>query len=102
MKKPSKREQTEVDTIKNLIISYYKVVKRNICDSIPKSIITFLVNKTKNICKNELVAALYKDDLYDNLLAENSFIAQSRDECRKNLKLLKECLNILVEIDTKF
>jgi len=100
--KPTRREQTEVETIKNLIVSYFKVVKRNICDSIPKAVITFLVNKTKNTCKNELVASLYKDDLYDMLLAENSFIAQSREDCRKQLKLLKECLNILVEIDTKF
>jgi len=100
--KPSLREQKEVDAIKNLISSYYNVVKNNISDSVPKTIITFLVNQSKHNCKNELVAAMYKEDLFDTLLAENSYIAQNRDECRKQLKMLKECLNILVEIDTKF
>jgi dynamin 1-like protein len=100
--KPSLREQKEVDAIKGLISSYYQVVKNNISDSVPKTIITLLVNKSKNTCKNDLVASLYKDDGFDTLLAENSYIAQQREECRKTLKVLKDCMNVLVEIDTKF
>ena len=30
--------------IKDLIVSYFNVVKKNINDSVPKTIITFLVN----------------------------------------------------------
>ena len=30
--------------IKDLIVSYFNLVKKNICDSVPKTIITFLVN----------------------------------------------------------
>ncbi len=43
----SKREQIEVDMIKKLITSYFNVVKKNINDSIPKTVINFLVNGVK-------------------------------------------------------
>jgi len=100
--KMTKREQIEVEMIKRLITSYFDVVKKNICDTVPKTIISFLVNGSKNICERELVASLYKEDAFEDLLAENSFIAKSREECRNTLNLLKNCANILTEIDSKF
>ncbi len=45
--------------IKRLIVSYFNVVKKNINDSVPKSIVTFLVNYTKNSCEKILVNNLY-------------------------------------------
>lgn len=36
---------TETRMIKNLIVSYFNVVKKNINDSVPKTIITFLTNR---------------------------------------------------------
>ena len=42
---PSKREQNEVELIKRMISSYFSVVKKTINDIIPKTIITFLINK---------------------------------------------------------
>jgi len=42
--KMTKREQIEVEMIKRLITSYFDVVKKNICDTVPKTIISFLVN----------------------------------------------------------
>ena len=43
-KNPSRREIIEINTIKKLIISYFDIIKKNICDSVPKTIITMLVN----------------------------------------------------------
>jgi len=100
--KMTKREQIEVEMIKRLITSYFNVVKKNICDTVPKTIISFLVNGSKNICERELVANLYREESYEELLAENSYIAKSREECRNTLTLLKNCANILTEIDSKF
>ena len=56
----SKREQIEVDMIKKLITSYFNVVKKNINDSIPKTVINFLVNGVKiffleSILNNKIV-----------------------------------------------
>jgi len=41
----SKRELTEIATIKKLMSSYFDVVKKNINDTIPKTVITFLINQ---------------------------------------------------------
>jgi dynamin 1-like protein len=42
--KPKAREEAETELIKKLIISYFNVVKKNINDLVPKSIVTFLIN----------------------------------------------------------
>ncbi|CAK78344.1 unnamed protein product (macronuclear) [Paramecium tetraurelia] len=100
--RPSKREQTEMDMIKDLIVSYFNLVKKNICDSIPKTIITFLVNQSRNLCERELIGVLYKSDSVDELLQENQFIQKSRKETKQTLISLKTCLNLLNELDQKF
>ena len=41
----TKRELTEVSTIKKLMASYFDVVKKNINDTVPKTVITFLINQ---------------------------------------------------------
>jgi dynamin 1-like protein len=56
---PKLREQTETDMIKRLIVSYFNVVKKNVNDSIPKAIVTFLVNHCRNSCEKILVNNLY-------------------------------------------
>ena len=44
----SPRSQMEIVIIKNLISSYFNVVRKNLNDIVPKTIIAMLVNKTKN------------------------------------------------------
>ena len=41
----SRREQNEIKLIKKMIVSYFDVVKKTICDLVPKTIITMLVRK---------------------------------------------------------
>ena len=40
-----KREQNEILLIEKMLINYHSVVKKNICDYIPKIVITLLVKK---------------------------------------------------------
>jgi dynamin 1-like protein len=49
--------------------SYFNVVKKNINDSVPKTIVTFLINECKNSCEMVLVSNLYKEGEYDDLLS---------------------------------
>ena len=44
----SPRASMEVTIIKNLIISYFDTVRKTINDMVPKTIMAFLVNKSKN------------------------------------------------------
>jgi dynamin 1-like protein len=49
----TKREIIEVDMIKRLITSYFNVVKKNINDTVPKTIITFLVDGVRILTCND-------------------------------------------------
>ena len=74
--------------IKKLITSYYNVVKKNINDSIPKSVVTFLVNHTKNSCEKILVNNLYVEKEFDNLLHEKEYIVEERE------RITNDCITL--------
>ena len=59
----SPRSQLETHIIKSLIISYFNTVRKSMNDMVPKTVMAFLVNKTKNMAQRELVAALYNDNV---------------------------------------
>lgn len=54
--------------IKRLITSYFNVVKKNVNDSVPKTVVTFLVNHCKNSCEKILVNSLYVESEFESLL----------------------------------
>lgn len=39
----------EIRIIKNLINSYFNIVRKSLNDIVPKTIIAFLINKSKNL-----------------------------------------------------
>ncbi len=97
----TERELMEISIVKNLIVSYFNVVKKNYCDLVPKTIMCFLVNKTKDISEQEIISQLYKtkEDI-KNLLKEDEDITQRRKELKDNLVFLKNSFNILnIEIN---
>ena len=78
----SPRSQLEVHIIKNLIVSYFDTVRKTMNDMVPKTVMAFLVNKTKNMAQRELVAALYNEHIdVKQLLDEDEATVQKREEC---------------------
>ncbi len=59
---------TYINTVESLLCSYFNVVRKNVKDLVPKSIIFFLVNSSKENIQNELVSALYKEELFEELV----------------------------------
>jgi hypothetical protein len=51
----SSRAEMETTLIKNLIVSYYDTVRKQMNDAVPKAIMAFLVNKSKNNSQRVLV-----------------------------------------------
>jgi replication fork clamp-binding protein CrfC len=49
-------------------VAYFDIVRKNFKDLVPKSVMCFLVNASKDLIQNELVQNLYKDELIDKLL----------------------------------
>ncbi|KAN0045466.1 hypothetical protein ACTA71_005844 [Dictyostelium dimigraforme] len=92
------KEKFETELIRELLISYFNIVKKNVKDSVPKSIMHFLVNQSKEHIQNELVAALYKEELFDELLEESPQISSKRKSCKAMIEILRKANEIINEI----
>ena len=57
----SPRANMETNIIKNLIVSYFNTVRKTMNDMVPKTIMAFLVNKSKNTSQRELIQKIYSD-----------------------------------------
>lgn len=53
-------------------------------DMVPKTVMAFLVNKTKNMAQRELVSALYNDSVnLSQLLSEDNATVKKREACNE-------------------
>jgi len=95
---PTDKEKVDSELIQSLLGSYFTIVRKNIQDTIPKSIVHFLVNQTKELIQNELVAALYKEDCFLELLKETDNISTKRKKCVELLDILKKASSIVSEV----
>lgn len=97
--KPSRRERNEINLIKRMITSYFDVVKKNINDLVPKSIITFFIRKTIDMAEKEMVHNLYDEALIENIMREDQDVVTQRQAVQANLTVLKECLVLMSEFE---
>lgn len=94
----TEREQMETELIRRLISSYFNIVRETIADQVPKAIMHFLVNHSKDAVQNRLVTELYKEDYFSDLLYEDDAIKAEREKCEKLLKTYKEAAKIVAEV----
>jgi len=92
------QEKFETQLIQELISSYFGIVCKNLQDTVPKSIMHFLVSTSKTNMQNELVKHLYKEDLLEELLEENPEIATRRKRCKEMLDALMKANAVLMEL----
>lgn len=81
----SARVVMETRVIQNLIFSYFNIVKKNISDLVPKTIMAFLVNESRKIAQSELVAQIYKSGDLESLLVEDPMVVETRNQCKKTI-----------------
>ncbi len=68
-------------------------------DMVPKTVMAFLVNKTKNLAQRELVAAIYNDQVeLQSLLVEDANTKNKREACKEMVETLKKSLEFLNEV----
>lgn len=66
---------------------------------VPKTVMAFLVNKTKNFAQRELVAAIYNDQVeLKQLLAEDNVTMKKREACKEMVAVLRKSLEFLNEV----
>eukprot|EP00041_Stephanoeca_diplocostata_P020828 m.474106 g.474106 ORF g.474106 m.474106 type:complete len:848 (+) comp21671_c0_seq1:114-2657(+) len=94
----SSKEQMEIEIVRSLIESYYAIVRDKVLDSIPKTIMHFLVNHVQAQLQTELVKELWRREQFDELLEEDPQIAQERRRTREMLEALNHALTIVTEV----
>jgi dynamin GTPase len=66
--------ERQVETIRNLVDSYMKIVTKTIRDMVPKAIMMLVVNDCKDFINGELLAYLYACGLGENQVSFRSSI----------------------------
>lgn len=94
----TEREQMETELIQRLISSYFNIVRETIQDQVPKAVMHFLVNHSKDAIQNRLVTELYKEDFFGDLLYEDDAIKAEREKCERLLKTYREAAKIISEV----
>ncbi|KAF9438331.1 Dynamin- GTPase protein [Entomortierella beljakovae] len=93
----SEREDTEIQLIRTLIVSYFTITRKSIQDLVPKAIMHLLVNFSRESVQNRLVAALYKEDLFNDLLQEDDNLCAERTKCKAMLDVFTNAFTIINE-----
>lgn len=91
----------ETSLIRSLIVSYFAIVRQSIQDLIPKAIMHFLVNHTSQHVQNRLVSALYKPDLFADMLNEDEALVAERTRVKALLDAYKEAFKTLSDVSLK-
>ena len=91
----SERELMDIEIIKMLLNSYFDIVKRTICDMVPKSIVLNLLKYSREELQPSLLAELYKPNLVSELLKESEVTVERRKECRKMIEALTKADEIV-------
>lgn len=95
------REEMETNLIRQLIASYFGIVRQSIQDLVPKAIMHFLVNYTSQHVQNRLVAALYKPELFADMLNEDEGLVAERTRVKALLDAYKEAFKTLSDLSMK-
>lgn len=91
-------ERQELDILRILLDSYFNVVRKRLQDMVPKAIITFLVQKSKDSLQAVLVSKLYKPSTIETLMVEAEETTQRRKDMKSIEGLLEQALSEVNEI----
>jgi len=76
-----------------LIASYFSIVRQSIQDLVPKAVMHLLVNFSRESVQNRLVASLYKEQLFSDLLEEDAGLTSERNRVKALLDAYREAFN---------
>ncbi|KAF9974987.1 Dynamin- GTPase protein [Actinomortierella ambigua] len=93
----SEREDMETQLIRSLIVSYFNITRKSIQDLVPKAVMHLLVNHCREHVQNRLVATLYKEELFTELLQEDDNLSAERAKCKAMLDVFKNAFSIINE-----
>merc|ERR1719499_2671355 len=92
--------ERQVETIRNLVDSYMKIVTKTCRDLVPKIIMYLMINDTKAFINGELLASLYSTGDTQGMMEESADEALKREEMLRMYHACKEALKIIGDIST--
>merc|ERR1719341_1135975 len=92
--------ERQVETIRNLVDSYMKIVTTSCKDQVPKVIMFLMVNDAKAFINGELLASLYATGDTQNMMEESADEALKREEMLRLYHACKEALKIIGDVSS--
>nr|XP_031840789.1 dynamin isoform X7 [Nomia melanderi] len=90
--------ERQVETIRNLVDSYMKIVTKTTRDLVPKTIMHLIINNAKDFINGELLAHLYASGDQTSMMEESPEEAQKREEMLRMYHACKEALRIIGDV----
>merc|ERR1740131_145026 len=90
--------ERQVETIRNLVDSYMKIVTKTCRDLVPKIIMYLMINDAKAFINGELLANLYATGDTQNMMEESADEALKREEMLRMYHACKEALACLGDV----
>ncbi|GBP81792.1 Dynamin [Eumeta japonica] len=90
--------ERQVETIRNLVDSYMRIVTKTTRDLVPKSIMMLIINNAKDFINGELLAHLYASGDQSQMMEEAPEEAQKREEMLRMYHACKEALRIIGDV----
>ncbi|CAH1786433.1 unnamed protein product [Owenia fusiformis] len=93
--------ERSVETIRNLVDSYMRIINKTTRDLTPKSIMHMMINSTQLFITEELLAHLYSSADQGSLMEESAEESLRREELLRMYHVTKEALGIISEVSMK-
>ncbi|KAK7790233.1 hypothetical protein R5R35_009343 [Gryllus longicercus] len=90
--------ERQVETIRNLVDSYMKIVTKTTRDLVPKTIMMLIINHAKDFINGELLAHLYASGDQSQMMEESPEEALKREEMLRMYHACKEALRIIGDV----
>uniref|UniRef100_T1J7L0 dynamin GTPase n=1 Tax=Strigamia maritima TaxID=126957 RepID=T1J7L0_STRMM len=90
--------ERQVETIRNLVDSYMKIITKTIRDLVPKTIMHLMINNAKEFINGELLAHLYSAGDQNTMMEESAEEAVKREEMLRMYHACKEALKIIGDV----
>ncbi|XP_050533219.1 dynamin isoform X9 [Daktulosphaira vitifoliae] len=90
--------ERQVETIRNLVDSYMKIVTKSCRDLVPKIIMHLIINNAKDFINGELLAHLYASGDQSQMMEESAEEAVKREEMMRMYQACKEALRIIGDV----
>ena len=90
--------ERQVETIRNLVESYMRIVTKTFRDLVPKIIMHLMINNTKDFIYGELLANLYAAGDQSSMMEESPEEERRREELLRMYHASKEALKIISDV----